>query len=69
MGCSKAAAISPEHLQGTDRAMCGHCPATSSGRRKRLDFIQEMAALTAEELKPNASQPAVCMDNIHGWTD
>lgn len=30
---------------------------------------KDMAALTAEELKPSASQPAACMGNIHGWTD
>lgn len=68
MGYSKLAAISLDYLQDADGATCGHFSATSSGRGKRLDFIQEMAALTAEELKPNASQPAVCIDNINGWT-
>lgn len=69
MGCSKLAAISLEPFQGADGAMCRHHPATSSGRGKRLDFIQEMAAVTAEEVKLSASQPAACMGNIHGWTD
>lgn len=47
----------------------GHPPATSSGRGKRLNFTWAMAALTAEELKPNASQQAGCTGNIHSSAD
>lgn len=47
----------------------GHPPATSSGRGKRLNFTQAMVALPAEELKPNASQQAGGMGNIHSLAD